>query len=200
MPDFGIESRLWQKGYARIAGVDEAGRGPLAGPVVVAAVVLPAAWRGPDDLDDSKRMTPEAREAAFSALRETALSWRMAVIQPEEIDRVNILQATLAGMRLAVARIEPPPDFVLVDGNRAPELPFPCETVVKGDQLSLSIAAASVMAKVVRDRMMRVYGRRYPGWGFERHKGYGTAMHRERLGRLGPSPIHRASFKVRGAN
>ncbi len=199
MPDFGIESRLWQKGYARIAGVDEVGRGPLAGPVVVAAVVLPAAWRGPEDLDDSKRMTPEAREAAFSLLRETALSWRMAVIQPEEIDRINILQATLAGMRLAVARIEPPPDFVLVDGNRAPELPVPCETVVKGDQLSLSIAAASVMAKVVRDRMMEVYGRRYPGWGFERHKGYGTAMHRERLRRLGPSPIHRASFKLRGA-
>ena len=197
MPDFGIEAGLWEKGFGRVAGVDEAGRGPLAGPVVVAAVVLPKDWSNTVALDDSKRMAPEARETAFEALRESALAWRMAVIQPAEIDRLNILQATLAGMRLAVTRMEPPPDFVLVDGNRDPELPVPCEMVVKGDQRSLSIAAASVMAKVVRDRIMRVYGRRYPGWGFERHKGYGTAAHRQVLARWGPSPIHRASFKVR---
>lgn len=198
MPDYRLESALREKGFARIAGVDEAGRGPLAGPVVVAAVVLPDEWRGPEILDDSKRMSPEARESSFAALRERALAWRIAVIQPAEIDRLNILQATLAGMVLAVKRMRPPPDFVLVDGNRAPALPLPLETVVKGDQISISIAAASVMAKVVRDRIMRVYGRRYPGWGFEQHKGYGTAMHRECLRRLGPSPIHRASFHLRG--
>ena len=197
MPDFGIESGLWAQGYRRVAGVDEAGRGPLAGPVVIAAVVLPRVWPAEVALDDSKRMSPEAREAAYALLRRLAPAWRMAVMQPEEIDRINILQATLAGMRLAVTRLRPPPDFVLVDGNRAPELPMPCRTVVKGDQASLSVAAASVMAKVVRDRIMRVYGRWYPQWGFERHKGYGTRLHLEAIGRHGPSPIQRCSFKVR---
>jgi ribonuclease HII len=197
MPDFGIESGLWEKGYQRIAGVDEAGRGPLAGPVVIAAVVLPRGWESPVALDDSKRMTPQARDEAYTALRRAAVAWRMAVIPPADIDRLNILQATLAGMRRAVARFSPPPDFVLIDGNRAPELPVPCEPVVKGDRRSLSIAAASIMAKVVRDRIMCVYGRWYPEWGFEQHKGYGTAKHRAALRHYGPSPIHRASFKVR---
>ncbi|MCZ6472281.1 MAG: ribonuclease HII [SAR324 cluster bacterium] len=197
MPDFGLEAALWEKGFRRVAGVDEAGRGPLAGPVVVAAVVLPACWHCEVPLDDSKRMTPEAREAAFAHVRREALAWRMTVVPPQEIDRVNILQATLAGMCHTVACMQPAPDFVLVDGNRAPELDVPCETVVKGDARSMSIAAASVLAKVARDRIMRVYAIRYPQWGFERHKGYGTRMHMEAISRHGRSPIHRFSFRVR---
>ena len=181
-----------------MAGVDEAGRGPLAGPVVVAAVVLPREWRPEAPLDDSKRMSPEAREKAYRAVRRVALGWRMTAVQPEEIDRLNILGATLAGMSRVVERLRPPPDYVLVDGNRLPPLTVPSEAVVKGDQRSLSVAAASVLAKVARDRIMVVYAARYPHWGFERHKGYGTAMHLAAIGRHGRSPIHRRSFKVRG--
>lgn len=198
MPDLGLESGLWKQGLMRVAGVDEAGRGPLAGPVVVAAVVLPRDWRPGVPLDDSKRMTPEAREAAYCAVRRDALDWRMTAVQPAEIDRLNILGATLAGMSRAVARLRPPPDYVLVDGNRLPTMAVPGEAVVKGDQRSLSIAAASVLAKVARDRIMTVYAARYPHWGFERHKGYGTRMHLEAIHRHGRSPIHRESFRVRG--
>lgn len=198
MPDLELESGLWARGFPRVAGVDEAGRGPLAGPVVVAAVVLPQNWRPDVPLDDSKRMSPSAREAAYLAVRRDALDWRMTALQPAEIDRLNILGATLEGMRRVVERLRPLPDYVLVDGNCLPPLVVPGEAVVKGDQRSLSIAAASVLAKVARDRIMRVYALRYPQWGFERHKGYGTAMHREAMVRHGRSPIHRKSFKVRG--
>lgn len=198
MPDLELESGLWARGFPRVAGVDEAGRGPLAGPVVVAAVVLPRDWRPDVPLDDSKRMSPSAREAAYSAVRRDALDWRMTAVQPAVIDRLNILGATLEGMRRVVERLRPPPDYVLVDGDRLPPLAVPGEAVVKGDQRSLSIAAASVLAKVARDRIMRVYAARYPDWGFEWHKGYGTAMHREAIGRHGRSPIHRDSFKVWG--
>ena len=198
MPDLRLELALRGQGLARVAGVDEAGRGPLAGPVVVAAVVLPMDWLPDVPLDDSKRMTPEAREAAFAAIRRHALDWRMTAVQPEEIDRLNILGATLAGMCRVVQRLRPQPDYVLVDGNRLPPLQVPAEALVKGDQRSLSIAAASVLAKVARDRIMTVYAGRFPQWGFERHKGYGTAVHREAIARHGRSPIHRESFKVRG--
>lgn len=198
VPDLELESGLWKQGLTRVAGVDEAGRGPLAGPVVVAAVVLPQGWQPEVPLDDSKRMTPEAREAAFTAVRRHALDWRMTAVQPAEIDRLNILGATLAGMCRVVERLRPQPDYVLVDGNRLPPLQVPAEALVKGDQRSLSIAAASVLAKVARDRIMAVYAIRYPHWGFERHKGYGTAMHREAMARHGRSPIHRESFRVRG--
>jgi ribonuclease HII len=197
MPDSSREERLRGQGYLRVAGVDEAGRGPLAGPLVVAAVVLPVPWPGPQALEDSKRLGPIAREAAFLAVRRQALSWKVRVVSWEVIDRINILQATLAGMAAAVEALRPPPDFVLVDGNRVPGLGVPCEAVVGGDGRCNCIAAASILAKVVRDRLMRVYGRRYPQWGFAQHKGYATRAHREALARYGSSPIHRASFRLK---
>jgi len=198
MADFALEAALRGEGFQCVAGVDEAGRGPLAGPVVTAAVVLPEFWPDTVRLDDSKRLYPEEREAAFKVIRQLALGYRIAVVPPAEIDRINILQATLKGMALAVSRLKPVPDAVLVDGNRLPRLPMECRPVVGGDGLSLSIAAASVLAKVVRDRIMVVYGRRYPEWGFAEHKGYPTASHRAALVRHGRSPIHRASFRVKG--
>jgi len=203
MPDFGLEVALHAGGHRLVAGVDEAGRGPLAGPVVVAAVILPAAWEAEVPpgvpLDDSKRLTAAQREIAYAAIRRWAVAWRIRVMGPAAIDRLNILAATLAGMTGAVTALRPEPDYVLVDGNRLPPLPVPGRAVVGGDRRSCSIAAASVLAKVVRDRLMAVYGARYPQWGFERHKGYPTRAHREALLRFGPSPIHRASFRVRGA-
>lgn len=190
-----LEQALAAQGYRRIAGVDEAGRGPLAGPVVVAAVVLPLGWRPPVRVDDSKRLSAAQREAAYAAVRQAALAWKATAVSAEDIDRVNILRATLAGMRKVVERIQPPPDFVLVDGNQEPAVPCGCRAVVRGDGASVSIAAASIVAKVVRDRIMAVYGKRYPEWGFAQHKGYPTAAHRAVLARLGPSPIHRRSFR-----
>jgi ribonuclease HII len=190
-----LERELAALGYRRIAGVDEAGRGPLAGPVVVAAVILPLGWVPPVKVDDSKRLSARQREAAYVAVRAAALAWKATAVSAEAIDRMNILRATLAGMRRVVERMQPPPDFVLVDGNQEPAVPCGCRAVVRGDGASVSIAAASIVAKVVRDRIMAVYGRRYPEWGFAQHKGYPTAAHRELLRRLGPSPIHRRSFR-----
>ena len=198
MPDFAREAELWGAGYRHVAGVDEAGRGPLAGPVVVAAVILPRDWPREWALDDSKRLAPERREVLYGAIRRHALAWRVRVMPCALIDRVNILQATLQGMAEAVERLRPAADFVLVDGNRLPPLAPPAEAIVKGDGRCCSIAAASILAKVVRDRLMRVYGRRYPRWGFAQHKGYATAAHLEALRRWGPSPIHRRTFRVRG--
>ena len=192
--DFSLEQALWAEGFRRVAGVDEAGRGPLAGPVVVAAVILPREWPGDIPLDDSKRMTPAAREKAFGEIRRRAEGYRIVVVSHETIDRINILRATLLGMAQAVAGLRLQADCVLVDGNQAPETQAPCRTVVGGDGKSLSIAAASVLAKVVRDRLMVVYDRRYPGWGFAGHKGYPTEGHREAVRRLGLSPIHRLTF------
>ena len=195
MPDFRIESALAEEGYALVAGVDEAGRGPLAGPVVAAAVILPAQL--PDDLtlDDSKRLTARQREAAYGMIRRVARAYCTVAVGAARIDRINILCATLEGMASAVQRLRVQPQFVLVDGNQLPPLALPCRAVVKGDRTCNSIAAASILAKVARDRIMTAYGGRYPGWGFEGHKGYGTAAHREAIGRLGPSPIHRRSFR-----
>ena len=195
MPDFGLEDSLRSQGFARIAGVDEAGRGPLAGPVVAAAVVLPREWRTEVLLDDSKRLTSEQREASFGAIQRLALGWSVAVVSSAEVDRLNVLQAALQAMAEAVAGLDPGPEFVLVDGNRLPNWNRPARAVVKGDGLSLSIAAASIVAKVVRDRIMRDFGRRYPEWEFDRHKGYGTPRHLEALRRHGPSPIHRLTFR-----
>jgi ribonuclease HII len=197
-PDFSLEQALWEAGFLRVAGVDEAGRGPLAGPVVAAAVILPRDWPLEIALDDSKRMTPAARELAFGQILRRATAWRIAVVSHEEIDRINILRATLAGMAQAVSRLKGSADCILVDGNQAPPVTVPCRTVVGGDGLSLSVAAASVLAKVARDRLMCVYDRRYPGWGFAQHKGYPTAAHRAALERLGWSPIHRRSFGAVG--
>ena len=175
------------------AGVDEAGRGPLAGPVVAAAVILDPARPIPG-LDDSKRLSPQRREALDAEIRARAAGWAIARVDVDVIDAINILEATMLAMREAVARLDPAPERVLVDGNRCPDLPCPARAVVRGDAGVAAIGAASILAKVARDREMVEMDRRYPGYGFARHKGYGTRAHREALFRLGPSPIHRRSF------
>jgi ribonuclease HII len=192
MPDFVIEKSC--RGV--VCGIDEAGRGPLAGPVVAAAVILdrrrfPARLR--DQLDDSKALTAAVREACYAALLRCARIG-IGAASAREIDRVNILQATLLAMRRAAAALDEPPDIALVDGNVAPALSCPVRTVVGGDALSFSIAAASVVAKVTRDRIMRALAPRYPGYGWETNVGYATEGHGQALRRLGPSPHHRRSF------
>jgi ribonuclease HII len=177
----------------RVAGVDEAGRGPLAGPVVVAAVILDPD-RPIDGLADSKVLSESAREALFPTIRERALAFSVIEVQRDEIDHLNILQATLAGMDRAVRALSPTPTLALVDGNRAPVLPCPARTIVQGDRLEPCISAASILAKVTRDRVMQAFGRKYPGYGFEKHKGYPTRQHLEMLEELGPCEIHRRSF------
>lgn len=193
MPDFRFE----EDEAGPVAGVDEAGRGPLAGPVVAAAVILDRRHL-PRGIDDSKRLSAPERAAAFEALTVLAeQGWiriAVAAASAAEIDRLNILQATLLAMRRAVLRLAPAPATALVDGNRAPDLPCRVRTIVDGDALSLSIAAASIIAKVIRDRAMARLARRYPGYGWERNMGYGTAVHRSALDRLGPTPHHRRSF------
>lgn len=181
-------------GRLRLAGVDEAGRGCWAGPVVAAVVVLPPGW-APDGLDDSKRLSAERREAIFRAIRAGALAWRACAVSPAEIDRLNILGATLQAMARAVARVAPSPDLVLVDGLQLPDLPCRGEALVRGDGRSAAVAAASVVAKVTRDRLMRAWDARLPGYGFASHKGYGSAEHRAALRRLGPCPLHRRSYR-----
>lgn len=194
MPDFEIEAA---SGAARIAGVDEAGRGPLAGPVVCAAVILDRARLGDAEfaaLDDSKKMTARARDRLFAYLSETA-EVGVGIVEPAEIDRLNILWATMAGMATAVANLVAAPELVLIDGNRVPDgLPCRGEAVVKGDGKSLSIAAASVIAKVTRDRIMTELDTRFPGYGWARNAGYGTKQHLEALRELGATPAHRKSF------
>jgi ribonuclease HII len=176
-----------------VAGVDEAGRGPLAGPVVVAAVILDPA-RPIAGLADSKRLNERRREALFPLIRQRALAWSVVEVQADEIDRVNILQATLLGMSRAVERLSVRPGLALVDGNRLPELPCPARAIVGGDGLEAAISAASILAKVTRDHLMLEWHRRYPRYGFDRHKGYPTPEHLESLARHGPCEIHRRSF------
>ena len=177
----------------RTAGVDEAGRGPLAGPVVAAAVILDPARPIPG-LGDSKLLSPQRREELDAEIRAGAAGWAIARVDVDVIDAINILEATMQAMREAVARLDPAPECVLVDGNRCPDLSCPVRAVVGGDASVAAIGAASILAKVARDREMVEMDRRYPGYGFARHKGYGTRAHREALFRLGPSPIHRRSF------
>jgi ribonuclease HII len=181
------------RGYRAVAGIDEAGRGPLAGPVVAAAVILPAAFDLPG-LTDSKQLSERARERLYPLIRAQALAIGVGVSRAEEIDAINILQATLRSMQRAVGRLRFAPDFLLVDGNVAVPLALPQQTLVKGDARSLSIAAASVVAKVVRDRIMQSLDRLHPGYGLAGHKGYGSAAHRAAIAHLGPSPCHRRSF------
>ncbi|WP_425451048.1 ribonuclease HII [Thioalbus denitrificans] len=177
----------------RVAGVDEAGRGPLVGPVVAAAVILDPA-RPIEGLADSKRLSARRREALAALIRDRALAWAVASASPAEIDRLNILHATLLAMQRAVAGLEPAAERVLVDGNRCPVLPCPVEAVVGGDASVAAISAASILAKVARDAdCVRLDGD-YPGYGFAAHKGYPTAVHLEALARLGPCPEHRRSF------
>ncbi|MEM1411661.1 MAG: ribonuclease HII [Pseudomonadota bacterium] len=176
-----------------VAGVDEAGRGPLAGPVVVAAVILPDG-HGLEGLDDSKKLDEARREALFDPICEIAVAWHIETVEVGEIETLNILGATLRGMQRAVAGLDPAPSQALVDGNRTPDLPCEARAIVGGDGLEPCISAASVLAKVHRDRLMVAMNERYPGYGFERHKGYPTAAHLECLERLGPCPEHRRGY------
>jgi ribonuclease HII len=176
-----------------LAGVDEAGRGPLAGPVVAAAVVLSASYPI-DGLADSKTLSALRREALAVQIRAHATAWALGMASVEEIDRLNILQATLLAMQRAVQGLAMTPDLVLVDGNRAPRLSCPVRTVVRGDALIKSISAASILAKVARDAILQDLDGEYPGYGFAVHKGYPTAAHQRALEALGPSPVHRRSF------
>jgi ribonuclease HII len=175
------------------AGVDEAGRGPLAGPVVVAAVILPENY-ALDALDDSKRLSAKRREQLAPQIEAQAVSFAVEFVEVDEIDRVNILQATLNGMQRAVESLEPTPRLALIDGNRAPRLSCEVKTVIGGDRLIASISAASILAKVYRDHLMLSMHDLYPAYGFDRHKGYPTAHHLDRLRVHGPCPIHRKSF------
>lgn len=179
----------------RIAGVDEAGRGPLAGPVVAAAVILDDA-RPIEGLDDSKKLSAARREDLFERIRDRAAGFAIVEVGPEDIDRLNILQATMTAMVRAVRSLDPLPDHVRVDGNRVPDLGgLSCEALIGGDGLCKAIGAASILAKVHRDRLMIDYHARWPDYGFDRHKGYPTAAHLDALDRLGPTPIHRRSFR-----
>ncbi|MHB8054687.1 MAG: ribonuclease HII [Candidatus Aminicenantales bacterium] len=201
MPDFERERRHLGAGRKIIAGVDEAGRGALCGPVVAAAVVFPFSWiEGPRPdwvalIVDSKRLTPRRREILARAIRKEAVVG-LGVVGNVEIDELNILRATRKAMLRAVAALSESPDLVLVDGLRVPDFPRPQEAVVGGDRKCLSIAAASIVAKVFRDRIMVRSGRRFPGYGMERHKGYGTQAHYEALAAFGPTPFHRKSFNL----
>ena len=190
---FAYEKETQKQGYQLICGIDEAGRGPLAGPVFAAAVILPAGCNI-EGLNDSKKLTPKKREVLFDKICEQAVSYGIAMATEQEIDEVNILQATFLAMRRAVAALDPKPDFALVDGNQDPHLEIPLRTVVKGDATSASIAAASILAKVSRDRLMEKIDRMFPEYQFAKHKGYGTALHREMLLKYGPCPVHRRSF------
>lgn len=176
-----------------IAGVDEAGRGPLAGPVVVAAVVLDPA-HPIHGLDDSKKLSEKKREELFPLIRHYAMTWSVVEISPQEIDRINILQATLLGMQQAVENLCLTPTLALIDGNRAPSLPCPAKTIVQGDRLEPAISAASILAKVTRDRLLHEMHQRYPVYRFDQHKGYPTALHLSLLALHGPCPEHRRSF------
>jgi len=188
-----FERQAQARGFRAVAGIDEAGRGPLAGPVVAAAVILPACFDLPG-LTDSKQLSARARERLYPLIRAQALAVGIGVARAEEVDRVNILQATLHSMQRAVGRLGMPADFLLIDGNVPVPIAIPQQTLVKGDSRSLSIAAASVIAKVVRDRIMVNYERLFPGYGFAGHKGYGSAAHLQAIARLGPSPCHRRTF------
>lgn len=178
---------------SRVAGVDEAGRGSLAGPVVAAAVVLPADAILPG-LADSKQVRPAARARLAELIRAVAIAWAVAAVEASEIDATDILRATLRAMAEAVRQLSPPPELVLVDGNITPSLPMAARPVVRGDQLVPAISAASILAKVSRDRIMEEWAIRLPGYGFAQHKGYGTEAHRTAIARIGPSAIHRRTF------
>jgi len=191
---FFYEGLVRKAGYDLIAGVDEAGRGPLAGPVVAAAVIIPQGILL-TGIKDSKMMTEKARDNAFPVIHDQALAIGVGVVSHRYISKFNILKAALEAMRRAVLAMDPQPEFLLVDGIQKVSLPIPQRCLIKGDQLSRSISAASVVAKVYRDRIMRSYHKMYPAYDFTKNKGYGTRAHLAALKRYGPSPIHRLTFK-----
>lgn len=191
----GIENEYFQRGFVRVAGVDEVGRGPLAGPVVCAAVILPL-----DEekrilgIDDSKKLSAKKREALAEIIKERAIAYSIAEVESDTIDEINILQATRRCMKNAVERLLPAPDFVLTDGNMTLDIDIPQKSIVKGDALVASIGAASILAKVYRDNLMKEYAKRYPAYGFERNAGYGTQEHISAIREVGICPIHRKTF------
>ena len=192
-----LERACREEGYSPVCGCDEAGAGPLAGPVYAAAVILPFGAELPG-LNDSKKLTEKKREALFPVIREQAVAWAVARVEAAEIDETDILSARMKAMQLAIDRLTPAPDFALLDGNRdhgrSAAVTTPHRMIVKGDSLSASIAAASILAKVSRDRYMKEITAQYPQYEFDRHKGYGTKRHYELLRQYGPSPIHRRTF------
>lgn len=188
-----IEDLHFENGIKLICGVDEAGRGPLAGPVCAAAVILPPHAQIPG-LNDSKKLTDKKRRELYSVIMEQAVAYGIGFASHEEIDEINILQATYLAMERAIAKLSVRPELALIDGNRAKDFGVPVKTVIKGDSLSASIAAASILAKVTRDDLMLEAAKEYPQYAFDVHKGYGTKAHYEALAAYGPSPIHRMSF------
>lgn len=188
-----LENEIYAEGFSLICGVDEAGRGPLAGPVYAAAVILPRD-AVIDGLNDSKKLTEKKREALFDVITERALTYGIASASVEEIEKLNILNATFLAMNRAVAKLDPAPELALIDGNRNTGIAMPSRCIVKGDSRCADIAAASILAKVSRDRYMLNLAEKYPQYHFEQHKGYGTKLHYEALREYGPSPEHRPSF------
>jgi ribonuclease HII len=190
---FTIEQKIWERGIEFIAGVDEAGRGPLAGPVVAAAVVFPRGfWL--EGVDDSKKLSAKQREILYDSIMKSAFRMGVARVEHEEIDRINILQASLHAMKLAIDQINPAPQHLLIDGPIYRDHTIPFDAIVDGDAKCFSIAAASIIAKVTRDRIMLEYDKKYPEYGFARHKGYGTKEHLLAIRKYGPCEIHRKSF------
>ena len=187
------EQESWAQGCETVCGVDEAGAGPLMGPVYAAAVILPEGCEI-EGLNDSKKMTEKKREALFPVICEKAVAYAIASVDEKEIDATDILSARMKAMQLAIDALQIPADYALIDGNRTKDFGLPVRTIVKGDSLSASIAAASILAKVTRDRLMEEYDAQYPQYGFAVHKGYGTKRHYEALREFGPSPIHRKTF------
>jgi ribonuclease HII len=194
-PDLWLfEKKAFQKGFSRIAGIDEAGRGPLAGPVVSAAVIFPISLQI-SGVSDSKKLSPRQRDVLYEKIYDLAVSVGIGIVDPLEIDRINILQAALLSMAMAVENLDPQPDCLLVDGTFLISSVLPQEAIPKGDALSVSIAAASIIAKVTRDRLMERYHHDYPQFGFSKHKGYPTKAHKKAIQKFGCCPIHRRSFK-----
>jgi ribonuclease HII len=190
-----FESKAYRRGFTVIAGIDEAGRGPLAGPVVAAAVVLPRGYKN-GEVRDSKQLTPRSRARLYEIITRDALSIGLGVTEPSVIDRVNILQATLMAMQEAVTGLFLQPDYLLIDGLHGLDLPISQETIIRGDSLSLSVACASIVAKVSRDRIMEIYHHQFPQYNFLRNRGYGTREHLEAIRQHGLCKIHRRSFRV----
>ncbi len=188
------EKKLWDAGYDFVAGVDEAGRGPLAGPVYAAAVIFPKGLVI-DGINDSKKLSEKKREQLYDVIKESALAYSIVSVDEKEIDRINILNAAMKAFKTALDNLSQKADFALLDGNRAPEMDIPYEAVVKGDAKVQAIAAASILAKVERDRYITEMDKIYPQYGFAKHKGYPTKDHKEAVAKYGPSPIHRLTFK-----
>jgi len=188
------EKEARNNGYNLVAGLDEAGRGPLAGPVVAASVILPETFSVPG-IDDSKKISPKKRETLFDEIHYHAVAVGVGIVGPDEIDRINILQASLLAMAISVQNMDSEPDFLMIDGTFPISLDLPQKTIPKGDSLSISIAAASIIAKVTRDRIMGKYAKQFPVFDFAKHKGYPTKAHKEAIREHGVCPIHRQSFK-----